>query len=96
MHIDWRAVSHVTAAIVGTVVPGVDKVEQLAWQFGKLHGKEKSDAVVEMVQQGLAAAESVTARDLANDPDVERGTRAVIDAVVALHAIVGAKHAATT
>jgi hypothetical protein len=62
MKVDWRAVSHLAAAIVGQVVPGVQMVESIAWQFGSLHGKDKQDAVVALVQQSLAAAEGITAR----------------------------------
>ena len=91
MKIDWRAVSHIGATIVGAVVPGVQVVEQIAWQFGSLKGAQKPDAVVEMVKQALAAAEGLTSKDLANDLDVEQATRAVIDAVVALHAVVARK-----
>jgi hypothetical protein len=37
-----------------------------------------------MVRGALAAANTLTERQLAEDPDVERATRGVIDAVVAL------------
>jgi hypothetical protein len=94
MKVDWRAVSHVAAAIVGQVVPGVQMAESIAWQFGSLHGKEKQDAVVELVKQSLAATEGLTAKNLAEDLDVEHATRAVVDAVVALHQVVARKSGA--
>lgn len=94
MKVDWRAVSHLAAAIVGQVVPGVQMVESIAWQFGSLHGKDKQDAVVALVQQSLAAAEGLTAKNLANDLDVEHATRAVADAVVALHQVIANKSGA--
>jgi hypothetical protein len=94
MKVDWRAVSHVAAAIVGQVVPGVQAVESIAWQFGSLKGKEKQDAVVELVRQSLAATEGITAKNLADDLDVEHATRAVVDAVVALHQVVARKSGA--
>jgi hypothetical protein len=93
MKIDWRAVSHIGAAIVGTVVPGVVQVEDMAWKLGTLRGAEKQDAVVQMVRGALAAANTLTERQLAEDPDVERATRDVIDAVVALQKMI-AKRAA--
>jgi hypothetical protein len=95
MKVDWRQVSHIAGAIVGQVVPGVAVVEQLAWQFGNLHGTQRQDAVVELVKQSLSAAEGLTSKDLANDTDIERATRTVIDAVVALHNVVARKTAAT-
>jgi hypothetical protein len=55
-------VSHVAAAVVGQIVPGVQAVESIAWQFGSLKGKEKQDAVVELVRQSLAATEGLTAK----------------------------------
>lgn len=94
MHIDWRAVSHLGAAIVGTVVPGVAQVEQLAWTLGDKHGKEKQDAVVAIVRDALAASSSLTKRKLADDGDVEAATRGVIDAVVHLQRIIATKAAA--
>lgn len=93
MKVDWRQVVHIGAQIVGTVVPGVAAIETIAQQFGKLQGTQKQDAVVELVRQSLLAAEGVTARDLADDADVATATRAVIDAVVALHVVVARKRA---
>lgn len=91
MKIDWRQVSHIGAAIVGTVVPGVAQVEQLAWTIGGMHGEQKQNAVVEIVQSALKASGTVLDRKLADDADVERATRGVIDAVVALQRIVAEK-----
>ena len=94
MKIDWRKVSHFGATIVGAVVPGVSEVEELAWSLGGMAGSEKQDAVVELVRKALAAANSVTASQLADDADVQKATRGVIDAVVALQTIIAKKHAA--
>jgi hypothetical protein len=94
MKIDWRKVSHLGAAIVGIVVPGVADVEDLAWKLGTLKGADKQDAVVKIVRNTLTAANSVTERELATDADVERATRGVIDAVVALQTIIAKKAAA--
>jgi hypothetical protein len=93
MKVDWRALSHITAAIVGTVVPGVVEMEDVAWKLGTLRGPEKQEGVVQMVRGALAAANTLTERQLAEDPDVERATRGVIDAVVALHKIVAQRAA---
>lgn len=94
MKIDWRKVTHLAATIVGQVIPGVAVVEQIASQFGTLRGKDKQDAVAELVKASLEAAESVSGRDLARDEDVDKATRAVIDAVVALHNVVARKSVA--
>jgi hypothetical protein len=96
MKIDWRALSHIGAAIVGTVVPGVAQVEDMAWKLGTLRGAEKQDAVVQMVRGTLAAANTLTERQLAEDPDVEKATRGVIDAIVALQVIIAKRAAAPT
>ncbi len=82
---------HIAATIVGAVVPGVQAVEVIAGQLGELHGKEKQDAVVELVKHALVTAESLTSKDLANDSDVEHATRSVIDSIVALHQVVAKK-----
>jgi hypothetical protein len=96
MKIDWRAVSHIGAAIVGTVVPGVVQVEDMAWKLATLRGAAKQDAVVQMVRGALASANTLTERQLAEDPDVERLTRRVIDAVVALQEMIAKRAAAVT
>lgn len=88
MKINWTRVAHIGATIVGAIVPGVQVVEQLATQFGSLKGVEKQEAVVELVRQALAVAEGLHGGALANNADVEAATRAVIDAVVALHQVV--------
>lgn len=91
MRVDWRKVSHIGAAIVGTVVPGVEKVENLAWSIGGMHGDQKQNAVVELVKQALEASHTVGLPSLSDDKDVEAATRAVIDAVVKLQAVIAHK-----
>jgi hypothetical protein len=94
MKIDWRNVSHIAAAIVGQIVPGVQMAEDLAWKVGSAKGAEKQDQVVGLVKSTLTAIEAASGRDLANDSDVEQATRRVIDTVVALHQVVAKKAAA--
>lgn len=48
-------------------------------------GKRKQDCAVYMVKSILGVAEAGVNRDLLNDEDVEKATRAVIDSVVALN-----------
>lgn len=96
MKVDWRKFSHIGAAIVGAVVPGVAEVERIAWALGTMKGQAKQDAVVDLVRQALLTANSVTERSLAEDPDVEKATRGVIDAVVALQTIIAKRAAAPT
>ncbi len=93
MKFDWKKALHIGATIVGAVVPGVNAVEVIAGQIGGLHGKDKQDAVVELVKAALSSAESLTSKDLANDSDVEHATRSVIDAIVSLHQVVAKKTA---
>lgn len=84
-------VARIAAAIVGTIVPGVAKVEQMTELIVKAKGKEKQDAVVGLVKAALETSEGITERDLLNDPHAEAATRAVIDAVVHLHNVVARK-----
>jgi len=93
MKFDWKKAIHVAATIVGAALPGVQAIEVMAGQLGELHGKDKQDAVVELVKAALTGAESLTSKDLANDSDVEHETRSVIDAIVALHQVVAKKTA---
>lgn len=77
------------AAIVGTIVPGVAKAQQAGEAIARSHsGKEKQDAVIDLVKHALEASESMSGKDLLNDPEAEAATRAVIDAVVNLHHVV--------
>lgn len=84
-------VGRVVAAIVGTIVPGVAKVEQLAEALPHLKGSQKQDAVLQIAISALEASESLADKDLLNNPEVEAATRAVIDAIVHLHNV-SAKH----
>lgn len=96
MKVDWRKLSHIGAAIVGVVVPGVVEAESAAWAIGGMHGKAKQDKVVDLVRAALLTANTVTERALATDADVEQATRSVIDAVVGLQKIVATKAAAAS
>ena len=78
-------------AVVKAVVPGVAQIESVAKAFPHLKGVDKQNAVVELVKASLNAAEFITDRDLLNDPEVEKATRAVIDAVVAFQNVVNKK-----
>jgi hypothetical protein len=90
MHIDWRNVSHLVAAMVGTIVPGVQTAEQLAWTVGSLHGSAKQDAVVALVNNAVTATNAAAGHAIVNSPAADAATRAVIDAIVNLHHVVAA------
>lgn len=91
--IAWKTLGRFAVGIIDAVVPGVAAVEALAESIPGMKGKTKQDAVVALVTNALKVAEDVSARDLANDPEVETATRAVIDAVVAFNNIVAKKQA---
>lgn len=65
-------------------------VEAVRWveKFITTKGKYKQDAAVYMVKSILGVAEVGADRDLMNDEAVEKATRAVIDAVVALQNVI--------
>jgi hypothetical protein len=91
MRIDWRSVSHVAAAVIGAMVPGVAQAEELAWKLGSHDNKQKADDVVALGKSTLTALESVVGKDLANDADVDGAMRSVVTAVVDLHKVVAKK-----
>lgn len=91
MKMPWRDVFKVGLTVLNTVIPGVGLVETIAKTIPALRGQQKQDAVVELVKQALATAENFAAKDLADDTDVERATRGVIDAVVALNNLIAQK-----
>lgn len=91
MGLPWGKVFSIGMGVLEVVLPGVRSVEVIARNLPTLRGKAKQDAVVEMVKHSLELGESLIGRDLANDADVERATRGVIDAVVALNNIVAQK-----
>lgn len=78
-------------AVAKAVIPGVAQIESVAKIFPQLKGVDKQNAVVALVKASLQASEFVADRDLLNDPEVEKATRAVIDAVVAFQNIVAKK-----
>lgn len=96
MKFSWGAALRIGLSALNTIIPGVSTVEAIARQIPGLKGKQKQDAVVELVRQTLATSEGFTGSDLADDADVEKATRGVIDAVVALHNIIAAKTQAPT
>ena len=68
-------------------------VEAVSWveKFVKAKGKYKQDAAVYMVKATLGLVETGSGRDLLDDEDVEKATRKVIDAVVALQNMIANK-----
>lgn len=67
--------------------------EAVSWveKFVQARGKRKQDCAVYMVKSILGVAEAGVNRDLLNDEDVEKATRAVIDSVVALNNLIQQK-----
>jgi hypothetical protein len=96
MKFSWGAALKIGLSMLNTIVPGVAQVEAIARGLSGMKGKQKQDAVVELVKQALATSEGFVGTDLANDADVEQATRGVIDAVVALNNIVAAKASGPT
>lgn len=94
MKIPWAAVAHIGVAILGTVVPGVSTIEQIATRFGQLRGKDKQDAVALLVQNALLSTQAIAGKQLADNTRVDAATRAVIDAVVKLHEVIAVESAA--
>lgn len=68
-------------------------VEAVHWveKFITAKGQRKQDAAVYMVKATLGLVESGAGRDLLDDEDVEKATREVIDAVVALQNLIANK-----
>lgn len=96
MGVPWGRVLKVGAAIAGAVFPGVSAIEDIAKSVVKLTGKEKQNAVLELVKATLASSEQIAARDLLDDAEVEKAARGVIDAYVALQNVLATKTAAAT
>lgn len=91
MGFPWKKLAQVGITIVGAVVPGVSAIEEIAKGFPGMKGKDKQNAVVELVKAALLTIEGVKGSDLANDDDVIAATRAVIDTVVALQNLLARK-----
>ena len=68
-------------------------VEAITWveRFIMKKGSEKQDAAVKMTLSMLGIAEEAMDKDIMNDSDVEKATRNVIDAVVALQNLLSSK-----
>lgn len=79
--------------IAKAVLPGVAQVEAISKALPGLKGQAKQDAVVELVKQSVIAAEGITNRDILNDPEVEKATRGIVDAVVAFQNVIVKKAA---
>ena len=81
-------------SVAGAAIPGVAQVEAIAKNLPGLKGKAKQDAVVELVKASVLASESIADKDLLNDPEVEKATRGIVDAVVAFQSVLAKKQAA--
>lgn len=77
--------------VARVMIPAVAKVETIARSLPSLRGQQKQDAVIELVKASVLASESIADRDLLNDPEVERATRAIVDAVVAFQNVLAKK-----
>ena len=68
-------------------------VEAINWveKFIMKKGAEKQDAAVKMTLSMLGIAEEAMDKDIMDDGDVEKATRRVIDAVVALQNLLASK-----
>ena len=72
--------------IAAMFVPGVKAIEDLALSLGDIHGKDKQDAVVNIIDNSTLVAnyiaEKLTGKDLIKTPEVDAAMRDVIDALV--------------
>jgi hypothetical protein len=91
MKIDWRSVSHVAAAVIGAMVPGVAQAEDLAWKLGSHDNQAKADTVLDLGKATLTALQSATGKDLSHDGDVDKAMRSIVAAVVDFHKVVAKK-----
>lgn len=90
MKIPWLTVARIGANVVGQIVPGVAAVESIAESLGTVTGDKKKQAVIDLVKNSVLAAEGLTGKDLAADPQIEQAVGGIVDAVVAFHNIVAA------
>ena len=72
----------------------VNAVEQFL--RGGQRGEEKENAAVGMVHAILQTVEAGADRDLLNDADVNRATREVMQAVIALQNVIASKRAGSS
>lgn len=90
MHINWKSIAHLAAAMVGSVVPGVAAAEQAAEAIASATGASKQQDVLDTVNQSVLALDSIAGREIIKSDAAQAATRAVIDAVVNLHNVVAA------
>lgn len=76
-------------AVLPALIEAVAIVER--WTSGRLHGRQKQDAAVDLTKSLLAVAEGTSGKDLLSDPDVEAAARAAIDTLVALQNVLAMK-----
>src|SRR5258708_33621213 len=91
MKISWLQVARIGAGVVGQIVPGVTLVEQLAERLPSLTGGDKKQAIIDLVKNGVLAAEGLTSKDFGLDPELTAGVGGIVDAVVAFHNLVARK-----
>ena len=73
------------------ILPYISMAVKAVEEFVKGKGREKEDAAVGMVHAVLQTVEAGADKDLLNDEDVNRATRAVMQAIVALQNVIATK-----
>lgn len=69
-------------------LPSILQAISAVERFVKTRGKQKQEAAIDLIRDGLIAAEDITDRDLLDDPEVEKATRHLIDEIVTFRNIV--------
>lgn len=82
---DWKAIAKVATDVVSAVNPAIGLAVNATEAFINLHGKEKQDKAIEMILADLKAVETITSKDLLNDPEFEAVLREAVDIRVRLN-----------
>jgi len=93
MNTSWTRILKVVELVLGAIVRGVPAVETLSSRIGLGAGDEKLQAVLDLVDAEMQAADVAIPSSGPGVVRVEAAQRAVISAVVELHNAIAAAHA---
>lgn len=88
MAINFKKIGGLLIKVLGRIVEGINVVEVI---MNLAKGKDKQDAVVELMKQALKEIEERTGKNLVNDEEIEEASRKVIDAIVAFNNLIAKK-----
>jgi hypothetical protein len=94
MNAQLKTGGKIAYGILKLFVPAIQQVEDRAKDVAHLKGDAKKAAAINLVKEGMKAAEDLSGHDLVNDPEFDAVLGDLNDVLVRLHKVTGKAPAA--